>query len=113
VVVADPFPERCRSAERGVRDEIALIELARAEADRTDEQASPTVRELGEKLLERWATVTSDSLGVARQCETNGVLRQEHRYLPAALNSRAADKECHQDPLRIFETGGEIYHNLR
>jgi hypothetical protein len=47
------------------------------------------------------------------QCEPNSFLRQEHRHLLAALDSRAADEECDQDTLRVFETRREIDYNLR
>src|SRR6476661_23438 len=68
VVIADPFPERRRTADFGVRDELGLIERARFEADGANKQGSPALRELREELLERRAAIARDPFGVARHC---------------------------------------------
>jgi hypothetical protein len=46
--VADPLPKWSSTGEAGVRNERALIELARVEADRTHEQLTSGVRVLPE-----------------------------------------------------------------
>jgi hypothetical protein len=112
VVIADPFPERRRTADFGVRDELGLIERARFEADGANKQGSPALRELREELLERRAAIARDPFGVARQCEPDRVFRQEYRHLLAAFDGRASDEERDQDTLGILETRGEVDHNL-
>src|SRR5207253_1261034 len=67
VVVADPLPERRRAREPRVRHELPLVELARVEADRTDEQLAAAARELLEQPRERRAAVARDRLRLTGQ----------------------------------------------
>src|SRR5713226_8481749 len=64
--VADPFPERRRSREPRVRHEAALVELARVEADRADEQLAAAVRVLLEEARERRAAVAGYDVFLGR-----------------------------------------------
>src|SRR5437764_11765309 len=109
--VADPLPQRRGAGEAGVADKRVLVELARFEADRADEQLA-AVGVLLEQLRERRAALACDRVGVARQCQPYGLLGQEHRDLLALLDRRAADEEGAGDALGVLEPGGEVYYDL-
>src|SRR5919197_3635685 len=113
VVIADPLPEGSCAADPSVCDQLALVQLAGVEADRTDEELSAALGELCEEPRDRRAAVAGDRLGVSGKGKANGLLGQEHRHLLAALERCTSDEERDGHPLAVVESGREIDHNLR
>src|SRR5262245_4589218 len=112
IVVADPLPQRRRAGEAGIGNEFGLVELARVEADRADEQLAAAVRVLPKEALERRAPVARLALGLVGQPESHRILGQEHRDLLPLVDRGGPDQECDGDALRVLEAGGEVDHDL-
>src|SRR6266540_2003872 len=110
--LADPLPERRRSGKTSVGHEALLVQLAGAEADRTDEELAASCRVLLEESRERRAAVAGDGFGIARKPEPDRLLRQEHCHLLALLQGRTADKERNGHAFRILEPGGEVDYDF-
>ena len=110
--LVDPLPERRRAAEPGVRDELALVELAGREADRADQELAAALGVLLEQVRQRRAAVACDPLRASGQADPDGVLREEHHDLLAARHGRGGDEERNGHALRVLEPCGQVDDDL-
>src|SRR5262245_9256237 len=110
--VADPLPERRRTADASVLDELGPLELAGVEADRTDEKLAAAVRELLEEPQERRAAVAGDALSLSGQRQPDGVFEEEHHHLLALLQRSSCHEESGRDTLGVLESGCEVEYDL-
>ena len=112
-LVADPVPERRCPADARVRDELGIVESARVDAERTEEQLAAAIGVLLEEPLQRRAALTSLALRLAREPDPDRVLRQEHRHLLAPVDCRDADEKRDHHTLSVFfDPGSQVDYDL-
>src|SRR5207248_436705 len=112
VVVTDPLPEWSSSCQPGARAQLTFVQLPGVKADRAHEQLPATAAILLEDSWDRGAAVAGDSLRLAVQRQPDGLLGEEHHDLSALIKGCSSDEERHRHPFGVFESGGEIDHNL-
>jgi len=92
--------------------EVALVELLRIEADRTDEELAATGRKLLEETRERRAAFAGDTLGDSWQREADSLFGEKHRDLFPLLQCCAGNQERDGHPLAVLEAGRQVDDDL-
>ncbi len=82
-----------QTAQFGVGQQVALVELLGIEADRAHIVAAARVREALEQVGERWATLAGNAGRHTVDREAYGLLGEEHEAWPPLLGGADRDQE--------------------